>query len=105
MSRSATSPARSPSSTPTAAPRSPDSRVATGPLAPPRPAAPPGRRLSALQLALGAAGLAACALAVAAGVSAVHVAPAAAHRLHLGGVRLTYPAVNAAAALLLAQAA
>jgi Zn-dependent protease with chaperone function len=56
-------------------------------------------------LALGAAGLAVCALAVAAGVSAVHVAPAAAHRLELGGLRLTYPAVNAAAALLLAQAA
>jgi len=63
------------------------------------------RRVFALQLALGAAGLAACALAVAAGVSAVHVAPAAAHRLDLAGLHLTYPAVNVAAALLLAQAA
>jgi peptidase M48-like protein len=65
----------------------------------------PEQRVFGLQLALGVAGLAACALAVAAGVSAVHVAPAAAHRLDLGGLRLTYPAVNAAAALLLAQAA
>jgi Zn-dependent protease with chaperone function len=81
--------------------------VATETLAPPAPllVAAAGRRVFALQLALGAAGLAACALAVAAGVSAVHVAPAAAHRLDVGGLRLTYPAVNAAAALLLAQAA
>ena len=68
-------------------------------------AADPHRRVFALQAGLGAAGLAACALAVAAGVSTVHVAPAAAHRLDLGSLRLTYPAVNAAAALLLAQAA
>jgi Peptidase family M48 len=83
------------------------SRVATETLAPPAPplVAAAGRRVFALQLALGAAGLAACALAIAAGVSAVHVAPAAAHRLDVGGLRLTYPAVNAAAALLLAQAA
>jgi Peptidase family M48 len=63
------------------------------------------RRVFGLLAGLGGAGLAGCALAVAAGVSAVHVAPAAAHRLDVGGVRLTYPAVNAAAVLLLAQAA
>jgi Zn-dependent protease with chaperone function len=58
-----------------------------------------------LQLALGAAGLAACALVLAAGVRAVHVHPAAAHRLDVAGVQLTYPAVNTAAMVLLALAA
>ena len=38
-----------------------------------------------LQLALGGAGLGACALVLAAGVSSVHVAPDAAHRLDVGG--------------------
>jgi hypothetical protein len=57
-----------------------------------------------LQLALGAAGLGGAALALAP-ASAVHVAPAAAHRLDVAGLRFTYPAVNAAAAVLLALAA
>jgi bla regulator protein blaR1 len=63
------------------------------------------RRVYRLQLALGAAGLAACALVLAAGVRSVHVQPAAAHRLDVGGVRLTYPVVNVAAVVLLALAA
>jgi hypothetical protein len=58
-----------------------------------------------LQLGLGAAGLGACALVLAAGVSSVHVRPDAAHRLDVAGVGLTYPAVNAAALTLLALAA
>ena len=58
-----------------------------------------------LQLGLGAAGLGACALVLAAGVSSVHVRPDAAHRLDVAGVGLTYPAVNAAALALLALAA
>jgi hypothetical protein len=58
-----------------------------------------------LQLALGAAGLGACALVLAAGVSSVHVQPEAAHRLDVAGVALTYPAVNGAAVVLLALAA
>jgi hypothetical protein len=58
-----------------------------------------------LQLGLGAAGLAACMLMLAAGVSSVHVQPGAAHRLDVAGVGLTYPAVNVAAAVLLALAA
>jgi hypothetical protein len=58
-----------------------------------------------LQLALGAAGLAACALVLGAGVSSVHVEPEAAHRLDVAGVDLTYPAVNGAAVVLLALAA
>jgi hypothetical protein len=58
-----------------------------------------------LQLALGGSGLSACALVLAAGVSLVHVAPTAAHRLDVAGLRLTYPAVNVAAVLLLALAA
>lgn len=58
-----------------------------------------------LQLALGAAGLGACGLVLAAGVRSVHVQPAAAHRLDVAGLGLTYPAVNAAAVVLLALAA
>lgn len=58
-----------------------------------------------LQLGLGAAGLGACALVLAAGMSAVHDRPDAAHRLDVAGVRLTYPAVNVAAVILLALAA
>ena len=58
-----------------------------------------------LQLALGAAGLLAAAVALALGVDTVHVAPAKAHRLSVAGLRLTYPAMNAAAAILLAFAA
>jgi Zn-dependent protease with chaperone function len=62
-------------------------------------------RLYRLQLALGAAGLAGAALVLAVGVRSVHVAPAAARRLEVAGVRFTYPAINAAEALLLALAA
>jgi hypothetical protein len=58
-----------------------------------------------LQLAIGGTGLAAAACALGLGVSAVHVAPADAHRLDVGGLRFTYPALNAAAAILLACAA
>src|SRR4051794_37559721 len=58
-----------------------------------------------LQVALGAAGVGGAALALGAGVSSVRVAPAAAHRLEVAGLRFTYPAVNAAAAVLLALAA
>jgi BlaR1 peptidase M56 len=58
-----------------------------------------------LQVALGAAGLSGAALAVGAGVSSVRVAPAAAHRLDVAGLRFTYPAINAAAAILFALAA
>jgi hypothetical protein len=57
-----------------------------------------------LQLALGAAGLGGAVLALGAGVSSVHVAPAAAHRLDVAGLRFTYPAVNVAAAVLLGLA-
>jgi Zn-dependent protease with chaperone function len=61
-------------------------------------------RLYRLQVGLGAAGLAASLLAVAAGVRAVHVAPSAAHRLDLSGLSVLYPAANPAALLLLALA-
>jgi BlaR1 peptidase M56 len=57
-----------------------------------------------LQLALGGAGLAACVLVLAAGVRAVHVQPAAAHRTDVAGLALTYPALNDAAAVLMALA-
>ena len=62
-------------------------------------------RVFRLQLALGGAGVLAAMLALGAGARTVHVAPDAAHRLDLAGLRLTYPAVNAAAAILLAFAA
>jgi Peptidase family M48 len=55
-------------------------------------------------MALGAAGLALCALVLTAGIESVHVAPGAAHRLDVAGIHLTYPVVNAAAALLLSLA-
>jgi hypothetical protein len=58
-----------------------------------------------LQVALGAAGVGGAALALGVGVSSVRVAPAAAHRLDVAGLRFTYPAINAAAAVLLALAA
>jgi hypothetical protein len=61
-------------------------------------------RVYRLQLALGAAGLSACTLVLAAGARSVHVEPAAAHRVSVAGVRLTYPAVNVAALVLLALA-
>ena len=61
-------------------------------------------RVYRLQLALGGAGLCACAVVLVAGVRSVHVQPAGAHRLDVGGLRLTYPAVNAAAVVLLALA-
>jgi hypothetical protein len=68
--------------------------------------AEPAAILSAdrLQLALGAAGLATCSVAVSAAVRAVHVRPQAGHRLDVGGVGLSYPAVDAAAAALLVLA-
>jgi hypothetical protein len=62
-------------------------------------------RLYRVQLALGGAGLAGCALALAVAVRSVHVEPAAAHRLDVAGVHFTYPAINAAAAILQALAA
>ena len=62
-------------------------------------------RVYRLQLALGTGGLATCALVIAAGLRSVHVEPAAAHRLSLAGLHLTYPALNAAAVVLLALAA
>jgi hypothetical protein len=68
-------------------------------------ARPPGltpRRLYRLQLALGAAGLAGCALVLAVGVGSVHVQPAGAHRVDVAGVRFTYPAINLAAGAVLA---
>jgi bla regulator protein blaR1 len=58
-----------------------------------------------LQMALGGTGLAAAAGALGLGVSAVRVAPADAHRMSVGGLRFTYPALNVAAAILLAFAA
>ena len=70
-----------------------------------RPPYPSAWGLYRLQLGLGAAGLGASALVFAAGVSSVHVRPAAAHRFAVGGVGLTYPAVNLAAVVLLALAA
>jgi len=62
------------------------------------------RRVYRWLLAVGAAGLALCALVLAAGIHSVRVAPGAAHRVDVGGVHLTYPVVNAAAALLLGLA-
>jgi Zn-dependent protease with chaperone function len=62
-------------------------------------------RVYGLQLALGGTGLAASAAVLAAAVRTIHVRPAEAHRLAVAGVRLTYPAVNAAAAVLLGLAA
>jgi hypothetical protein len=58
-----------------------------------------------LQLGLGAAGLAGAVAAPAVAARTVHVAPAGAHRLSVAGLHVTYPAVNAAAAILLALAA
>jgi Peptidase family M48 len=63
------------------------------------------RGLYGLQVTVAGAGLAGCALGLAAGVSRVHVAPAAAQRLNVGGARFTYPAANAAAVALIALAA
>ena len=62
-------------------------------------------RVFPLQLTLGAAGVSGAAVALVVAASAVHVSRAAAHRLDVAGVHLTYPALNAAAALLLAFAA
>jgi len=66
------------------------------------PLGPAPRRLYRLQLTLGSAGLAGCALVLAVGVSSVHVQPAGAHRVDVAGVRFTYPAINLAAATVLA---
>jgi len=62
------------------------------------------RRLYRWLMALGAAGLGLCALVLAAGVASVRVAPGATPRVDVAGVRMTYPVVNASAALLLALA-
>jgi hypothetical protein len=62
-------------------------------------------RLYRLQLALGSAGLGGSALVLAVGVASVHVEPAAAHRVDVAGMHFTYPAINVAAAVLLALAA
>jgi Zn-dependent protease with chaperone function len=62
-------------------------------------------RVFPLQLTLGAAGVAGAAAAMVVTAGAVHVSDAAAHRFDVAGVHLTYPALNAAAALLLAFAA
>jgi len=70
----------------------------------PRPRAVEAWGLYRLQLALGAAGIAACTLVLGAAASAVHVHPAAAHRLDVAGAHLTYPAVNAAAVVLMVLA-
>jgi Zn-dependent protease with chaperone function len=58
-----------------------------------------------LQLVLGGAGLAGAVAAPAVAAGSVRVAPAGAHRLTVAGLHFTYPAVNAAAALLLTLAA
>lgn len=63
------------------------------------------RRLYGLQVTVAGAGLAGCAIGLAAAVSRVHIAPGAAHRLDVGGARFTYPAANAAAVALFALAA
>jgi hypothetical protein len=55
-------------------------------------------------LAVGAAGLGLCALVLAAGIHSLRVAPGAAHRVDVAGVHLSYPVMNAAAALLLGLA-
>ena len=70
----------------------------------PRPRAVEAWSLYRLQLALGAGGIAVCTLVLAAAASAVHVHPAAAHRLDVAGAHLTYPAVNAAAVVLMVLA-
>ncbi len=70
----------------------------------PRPRAVEAWSLYRLQLVLGAGGIAACTLVLAAAASAVHVHPAAAHRLDVAGAHLTYPAVNAAAVVLMVLA-
>ena len=71
----------------------------------PRVATVGGVAVYRLQLAIGGTGLAAAAGALGLGVSAVRVAPADAHRLSVGGLRFTYPALNVAAGVLLAFAA
>src|SRR4051794_16299588 len=76
--------------------------------APPSSRASPTKAASAplygLQVALGLVGLAGCSLALALGVRSVHVAPAAARRVDVGGLRFTYPTMDAAAVLVLTLA-
>jgi hypothetical protein len=58
-----------------------------------------------LQAALGTVGLGAAAAAVVLAASSVHRTPQSAHYVAIAGLQFTYPAVNAAAAVLLALAA
>jgi Zn-dependent protease with chaperone function len=57
-----------------------------------------------LHMTLGTAGLVATAVAVGAGASSVHIAARSGHHLAVAGQQFTYPAVNAAAAILLTLA-
>jgi Zn-dependent protease with chaperone function len=57
-----------------------------------------------LQALLAASGVAATSATLTCGVRSVHIAQSGAHRLTVGGVRLSYPAMNAAAGVLLALA-
>jgi hypothetical protein len=63
------------------------------------------RRVFALQLGLGACGLAAAAAAVGAAAGSVHREGAGAPDVAIAGQRFTYPTINVAAGLLLALAA
>jgi Peptidase family M48 len=58
-----------------------------------------------LQAALGTGGLGAAGAAVIVAADSVHRTAQGAHRVSIGGLQFTYPAVNAAAAILLALAA
>jgi BlaR1 peptidase M56 len=62
------------------------------------------RRLYGWLLTVGGSGLGICALVLAAGVRSVRAEPDAVHGLDVAGIRLTYPGVNGAAALLLGLA-
>jgi Zn-dependent protease with chaperone function len=62
-------------------------------------------RVHRLQLTLGATGLLACVAALGLGVRAVHVEPDAAHRATVAGLHFTYPAMYAAAIVVLLFAA
>jgi Zn-dependent protease with chaperone function len=63
------------------------------------------RRVFRLQVALGVGGMVTAVAAVASATASVHPAPMAVHHLEIASLRFTYPALNLAAALLLALAA